>query len=57
MASYVALAKAPLQDAVDLGEARLETALLKQRTQYRTAVNRVHLTQQNPTWLSLPIFC
>lgn len=46
---------APLQDAVDLDMATdAETALLKQWKQYRVAVNRVDLTQQNPTWPASP---
>lgn len=46
---------APLQDAVDLGEATdAETALLKKWKQYRVAVNRVDLTQANPVWPITP---
>lgn len=48
-------AMAPLQDAVDLEEATPEeTALMKLWKQYRIAVNRVDLTQQNPVWPVAP---
>ncbi len=50
-----ALAMAPLQDAVDLGEATPEeTALLTKWKQFRVAVNRVVLTTLNPTWPTPP---
>ncbi len=53
--SQAALAIAPLQDAVDLGEATdAETALLKLWKQYRVAVNRLDMTQANPAWPSVP---
>ncbi|WP_250538830.1 MULTISPECIES: tail fiber assembly protein [unclassified Caballeronia] len=46
---------APLQDAVDLGEATdTETALLKAWKVYRVAVNRVDLTLASPTWPTAP---
>lgn len=47
---------APLQDAVDLGEATPEeTALLMKWKQYRVAVNRVILTVANPVWPVAPV--
>jgi len=50
-----ALAIAPLQDAVDLGEATTEeSALLTKWKQFRVAVNRVVLTNANPTWPQPP---
>lgn len=49
------LAMAPLQDAVDLGEANAsETLLLTQWRQFRVAVNRVDLTQATPSWPIAP---
>lgn len=46
---------APLQDAVDLGDATTaETALLKAWKTYRVAVNRVDLTLASPTWPTAP---
>jgi len=45
----------PLQDAVDLDEATsADVALLKSWKQYRVAVNRVDLTQANPSWPPQP---
>lgn len=50
-----ALAIAPLQDAVDLGEATAqETALLTQWKQFRVTVNRIDLTKANPPWPQAP---
>lgn len=50
-----ARAIAPLQDAVDLESAMPEElALLKKWKQYRVDVNRIDLTQINPTWPNLP---
>lgn len=49
------LAIAPLQDADDLGEATTEeTAMLKAWKQFRVAVNRVDLTQTDPSWPQAP---
>lgn len=49
------LAIAPLQDAIDLGEATdNEVAMLKKWKQYRVAVNRMNLTILNPGWPSQP---
>jgi hypothetical protein len=49
------LAIAPLQDAVDLDEATsAEADQLKKWKQYRVAVNRIDLTQANPTWPPQP---
>ncbi|MDR5797263.1 tail fiber assembly protein [Caballeronia sp. LZ008] len=54
--SQAALAIAPLQDAVDLGEATdAETALLKLWKQYRIAVNRLDMTQASPAWPPAPV--
>jgi hypothetical protein len=48
-------AMAPLQDAVDLGEATAqETALLTKWKQFRVAVNRIDLTAVSPAWPSPP---
>ena len=45
------LAIAPLQDAVDIGEATPDDeAMLLKWKQFRVAVNRVVLTLANPTW-------
>jgi hypothetical protein len=56
MLSAASLAIAPLQDAVDLGEATdAETALLQRWKQYRVAVNRVDLTKADPPWPSVPV--
>ncbi|HDL6888393.1 TPA: tail fiber assembly protein [Yersinia enterocolitica] len=45
------LAIAPLQDAVDLDDAKPEeVAMLKKWKQYRVAVNRTVLTKLNPSW-------
>jgi len=53
--SVAAINIAPLQDAVDLGIATDdETALLKQWKQYRVSVNRIDLSQGDPTWPALP---
>lgn len=50
------LAIAPLQDAVDLDMAtEAEVAALKKWKQYRVAVNRVVLTESNPTWPTTPV--
>lgn len=50
-----ALAIAPLQDAVDLDDARpAEVALLKKWKQYRVEVNRVDLTAPAPAWPTKP---
>lgn len=55
MLAAATLAVAPLQDAVDLDEATdAEIALLKQWKQYRIAVNRVDLTQEDPVWPNHP---
>lgn len=49
------LAIAPLQDAVDIGEATPEEeALLLLWKKYRVAVNRVGLTLADPVWPPLP---
>lgn len=49
------LAIAPLQDAVDIGEATdADTTMLTAWKQFRVAVNRVVLTVQNPTWPAPP---
>lgn len=49
------LAIAPLQDAVDIGEATsADTAMLTAWKTFRVAVNRVVLTVQNPTWPTPP---
>jgi hypothetical protein len=49
------LAIAPLQDAIDLGDATsAETLLLTKWKQYRIAVNRVNLTLIDPAWPSHP---
>ncbi|WP_284508306.1 tail fiber assembly protein [Caballeronia sp. NCTM5] len=54
--AQAALAIAPLQDAVDLGEATdAESALLKAWKQYRVAVNRIDLEDASPDWPTLPI--
>ena len=46
---------APLQDAVDIGEATADdTAMLLKWKTYRVAVNRVDLTQASPTWPAPP---
>lgn len=46
---------APLQDAVDLDDATAaEVALLKKWKQFRVAVNRVDLTEENPAWPEQP---
>jgi len=46
---------APLQDAVDLGEATDgEVSLLKLWKQFRVAVNRVDLTPVSPAWPEPP---
>ena len=46
---------APLQDAVDLGDATpAEVALLNAWKQYRVAVNRVDLTLVGPIWPAQP---
>lgn len=53
--TLAALAIAPLQDAEDLEESTPdEVAALKKWKQYRVAINRVELTQQNLTWPSAP---
>lgn len=45
------LAIAPLQDAVDLDDAKPEeVVMLKKWKQYRVAVNRTDLTILNPVW-------
>jgi len=50
-----ALAIAPLQDAVDIGEATADdTAMLTKWKQFRVAVNRVDLTLASPTWPAPP---
>lgn len=50
-----ALAIAPLQDAVDLDDAKPEEiVMLKKWKQYRVAVNRTDLTILNPTWPDIP---
>jgi hypothetical protein len=49
------LAIAPLQDAVDLGDATAgETAQLTKWKQYRVAVNRINLALANPEWPATP---
>lgn len=49
------LAIAPLQDALDLEDAKDEDiALLKSWKQYRVAVNRVLLNDQSPAWPEQP---
>lgn len=49
------LAIAPLQDAVDIGEATAaDTAMLTAWKTFRVAVNRVVLTLANPTWPTPP---
>lgn len=54
--SAAAIAIAPLQDAVDLGEATdQEAVLLKQWKQYRITVNRLDLTAESPVWPSTPV--
>lgn len=54
--SSAALAIAPLQDAVDLGEETTEeVALLKAWKQYRVALNRVDLSTQVVAWPVLPV--
>lgn len=53
--TVASLAVAPLQDAVDLGEATDdEVVLLKKWKQYRVAVNRIDLTVTNPQWPDYP---
>ena len=50
-----ALAIAPLQDAVDLDDAKPEEiVMLKKWKQYRVAVNRTDLTILNPDWPVIP---
>ena len=50
-----ALAIAPLQDAVDLDDAKPEEiVMLKKWKQYRVAVNRTDLTILNPGWPVIP---
>lgn len=49
-------AKAPLQDAVDLGDAEpSEIALLTAWKQYSVAVNRIDTTAPNPVWPNPPV--
>lgn len=49
------LAIAPLQDAVDLDDAKPEeVAMLKKWKQYRVAVNRTDLKKPNPSWPAVP---
>ncbi|MDN0114353.1 tail fiber assembly protein [Yersinia intermedia] len=51
-----ALAIAPLQDAVDLDDAKPEEiVMLKKWKQYRVAVNRTVLTKLNPDWPTVPV--
>lgn len=53
--SLAALAIAPLQDAVDLGDATDDdTASLTAWKQYRVAVNRIDLTLATPVWPEQP---
>ncbi|SEO76138.1 virus tail fibre assembly protein, lambda gpK [Luteibacter sp. UNC138MFCol5.1] len=50
-----ALAMAPLQDAVELGEAtEAESALLTRWRQFRVAVSRVPLDAADPEWPAFP---
>ncbi|MFQ6288567.1 tail fiber assembly protein [Yersinia enterocolitica] len=49
------LAITPLQDAVDLDDAKPEEiVMLKKWKQYRVTVNRTDLTKFNPTWPDIP---
>ncbi|WP_221180324.1 tail fiber assembly protein [Stenotrophomonas rhizophila] len=43
-----------LQDAVDLGDSSANPDLLKAWKQFRVAVNRVVVTQENPSWPVAP---
>ena len=54
--SVAALAIAPLQDAVDLGEATTDesVSLLKWK-KYRIAVNRVDVSTKGPGWPEQPV--
>ncbi|MFG0827914.1 tail fiber assembly protein [Pseudomonas sp. CJQ_7] len=53
--SLAAIRIAPLQDAVDLGDAaNEEIALLKTWKQYRVSLNRIDLTMVDPGWPNQP---